>query len=353
MERLLTVILKYVHRLWRYANTNPRLRKILYRASNSNEFDDLSQHERMLADQVRVTAYHTAIKKHVSQEDVVIDLGTGTGILAFFASQQNPKKIHAIDHSSTIEIAEYLSSKNSISNIEFHKTHSSKLSKDIRASIIIHEQIGDFLFEEDMINNISELRDRFLLPDGKILPNKFELFFEPVQLNDDRRTPYLWENNLYGVCFSSAKEWLSAHKQKGKSTAAWHSIRLSPGDVASFNCNPESVMSFDLLTVEPKSLPKVLNFRKKIVEAGPMDGFCLYFKVIFDEEIEFETSPLAKPTHWASQLFRIERAHLMEGDVIAVELYMGDHTNCRTWSVKYSLEARNSSPTSALEQHNL
>jgi type I protein arginine methyltransferase len=187
-----------------------------------------------------------------------------------------------------------------------------------------------------MVRNIADLRDRVLLSGGKILPNKFDLFFEPAQLNDGRRTPFLWENDLHGLRFNSSREWLRAHSHK----AEWPSVRLLPGDVASFHCDPDSVFSVDLLTIDPKSLPKVLKFRKTVVKAGPMDGFCLYFKIRFDEEIVIETSPFAKPTHWSSQLFRTERVYLNESDVLAVELHIGDYTDGRTWRVEYTLEAR-------------
>jgi protein arginine N-methyltransferase 1 len=345
MDRLFTGVLSHVYRLWRYANSNPRLRTFLYRVRNNSMFSDISQHERMLADQVRVDAYYSAIRKHVSDKDTVIDLGTGTGVLAFFASQRNPRKIYAIDHSETIELAKHIAENNAIKNVEFCKIHSSQFDNRNKVSVIIHEQIGDFLFNEDMVRNIADLRDRVLLPGGKILPDSFDLFFEPAQLNASRRTPYLWENDLHGIRFDGSREWLEANKHK----AEWPSIRLLPGDVASFHCTPESVFSFDLSTTDPRSLPKVLKFHKTVVKAGPMDGFCLYFRIRFDEEIGIDTSPFAQPTHWANQLFRTERVYLDEGDVLAVELHIGDYTDARTWSVKHTLEARKATPILAAE----
>ncbi|MFQ5690254.1 MAG: hypothetical protein ACE5HQ_08280 [Gemmatimonadota bacterium] len=46
------------------------------------------QHEKLLADEVRISAYCRAIEKYVDEGDVVIDLGTGTGVLAFMAAEQ-------------------------------------------------------------------------------------------------------------------------------------------------------------------------------------------------------------------------------------------------------------------------
>jgi len=72
--------------------SSPRLRVLLYDLSNRQEFGDLYEHEKMLADTVRIDTYKRAIQKHIGPEDVVLELGTGFGILAFFAAKQDAKK---------------------------------------------------------------------------------------------------------------------------------------------------------------------------------------------------------------------------------------------------------------------
>ena len=52
---------------------SPRARAAIYRLRNRLVFADLYQHDRMLADQVRVDAYHEALTKHISPHDVVAD----------------------------------------------------------------------------------------------------------------------------------------------------------------------------------------------------------------------------------------------------------------------------------------
>ena len=47
-------------------------------------FSDLHTQERMLADKQRMAFYHEAIERKIKTGDRVIDLGTGTGILAAF-----------------------------------------------------------------------------------------------------------------------------------------------------------------------------------------------------------------------------------------------------------------------------
>ncbi len=79
--------------------SNEWCRTALYDVINKVTFNSIYTHEMMIADKVRINSYYKAIRRYVKSGDIVVDLGTGTGILSLFSSQQNPKKIYAIDHS--------------------------------------------------------------------------------------------------------------------------------------------------------------------------------------------------------------------------------------------------------------
>ena len=170
-----------------------------YREFNRSYFAQFYEQEKMLADTPRMDFYHTAIARHIKPGARVIDLGTGTGILAAFASRQGAAQVYAIDHSVVLEHAKTLAAHNRLENVEFISTHSKDLKLDAPVDVILHEQMGDYLFDEDMVTNITDLRDRLLKPGGLILPSRFELFCEPVKVRDTRFVPYLWDLNVHGI----------------------------------------------------------------------------------------------------------------------------------------------------------
>ena len=336
MKKILSYLIKGLYSLALKVKNIPAVKAALYAARNKNLFSNVDQHERMLADAVRVDNYHAAIHKYVQEGDTVVDLGSGTGILSFFASQKKPKHIYAIDHGAIIDMAKFLAAKNNVHNISFVQTHSSKFLPSELVDVIIHEQIGDFLVDEDMVRNLCDLRDRILKPGGKILPNEFDLFMEPVQIEKGMRTPFLWEQQLHGVRFDGTKVWLNSEQNTISKAQRHH--RLQPNQVSHFLCEPEPVFTFDILSVDPNNMPTKFIASKKVVYPGIMDGFCLYFNIRFDEEIVIPTSPMAKPTHWANQLFRTDPIECQAGDIIELELEMPSYTSVAGWKVKHNIK---------------
>src|ERR1044071_6292934 len=59
-------------------------------------------HSLMLDDQIRMVAYKTAIMEAVERGMVVLDLGTGTGILALGALQAGASRVYGLDLNESI-----------------------------------------------------------------------------------------------------------------------------------------------------------------------------------------------------------------------------------------------------------
>jgi protein arginine N-methyltransferase 1 len=324
-------LLLFFRDLVKLLKSSKACRTLLLTIKNDEEFSDLYEHEKMLADSVRVASYHNAIKRHIKPGEVVLDLGTGTGILSFFAAQQKPRKIYAIDHSDFIEVARKIAAHNNIGNIQFVRTNSRNFTPEEKVDVILHEQIGDDLFNENMIENILDLKHRVLKETGRILPGRFELFLEPVSIRKDHKVPFLWENNVDGVDFGFLKQVSEIDRFK---RVGYDMKWLEPGTLNYFLCQPKAVFAFDLNELKAQSdIPKSIRASKKVVHSGEMDGLCFYFRVIFDADINFDTSPLNTKTHWGNHLFRIESRYFEIGSQISYKLTMEDILDLRTWSV--------------------
>src|SRR5437016_14582775 len=136
-----------------------------------NIFEFLSVHKEMIYDDVRTSAYSEAIASVVQPGDVVLDLGTGTGLLAFLAIRAGASKVFAIEKTSIIEVARANARKMGIDHkIEFISADSRVVNLSEKWDVIVSEVIGHLVVEENMLDSIIDARHRFLKPGGKLVP---------------------------------------------------------------------------------------------------------------------------------------------------------------------------------------
>ncbi len=303
---------------------NPESR---YREFNLQYFASFYEQERMLADQPRMNFYHAAIQRHIRKGDRVIDLGTGTGILAAFAARAGASKVYAIDHSSILEHAKTLAEANGIDTVEFQSTHSTAFKIEEPVDVIVHEQMGDCLFDEGMMANVSDLRDRLLKPGGRIIPSLFEFYCEPVEVKSVYRVPFLWELNVHGYSYA-AMEW---HRPQNPE---YYQLRSSdPGFIDHFLGKPEPILEIDLHTVIESNLPQTITLRRTVDRASQLDGYVIYFRALVDADLSLSSAPLdpARAPHWGFRILRTEQESFEAGDIIEVRLAVESWADLDSW----------------------
>ncbi len=328
MGRLVTALIRLALRLKNRLQAHPGIGRIYQRVSlevqNRQLFTPLVAHEWMLADRTRVDAYHRAINRHVHPGDTVLDLGTGSGILSFLAARRNPKKVWAVDHADVIDMARLVAERNAFHSIEFVKIHSRDLRLPERVDVLIHEQIGVYVFDEGLVASVVDARDRLLKPSGRILPARFDVFLEPAKVRDEHRVPFIWEQRVYDVDFSCLREW-AERAPDGALASIW------PQHIDFHLCAPESVMTFDLRTVREDDLPHTLSFVRPVARSGRLDGLCLYFRARFDDEISLGNAPGDGTTSWQIPFLRVPMRECRLGEAIEFQLRMGDLVAPWTW----------------------
>ncbi|MGO8897159.1 MAG: methyltransferase domain-containing protein [Isosphaeraceae bacterium] len=85
-------------------------------------FESAAAHLWMVYDARRVGRFRRAIQETVIQGDVVVDLGTGMGLLAFLCARAGARRVHAIERNPVIlEWAERLARANGLAErVMFH-----------------------------------------------------------------------------------------------------------------------------------------------------------------------------------------------------------------------------------------
>ena len=160
-----------------------------------DSYSHFSIHEEMLKDGIRTKAYKNSIMKnqHLFQDKIVLDVGSGTGVLSIFAgifftnlAKAGAKHVYGIEKANI-----YLHSQNIIkeNNLEDKITIINGLVEEInlpveKVDIIISEWMGYFLLYESMLDSVLYARDKWLAPDGIMMPDTATMFIAALDDGD-------------------------------------------------------------------------------------------------------------------------------------------------------------------------
>jgi len=317
------------------------LMSVVYDLMNETNFAGLAEHEEMLSDTVRVNAYHRAIHACVEPGDVVLDLGTGSGLLALMAAAAGAAKVYAVEHSDFIEVAREIAAHNDITNVEFVHANSREFTPPEPVDVVVHEQMGDELFNENMLENLIDLRRRVLAPDGRLLPARFRLFVEPVVFNEEMRVRRFWKTELPdGIDLTQLEHSLVAARfDTGRTEQLW----VRPGSVMATVGAPEPILDFDLHELDSiDDLARDHTLQRVAQHDAIVDGFCVWFEAGFDTanpdghaesgKTVLSTSPLAPVTSWGNRMFRFDEA-VSAGETVGYRVDLGQLVEPSTWTV--------------------
>ncbi|HEX6369930.1 MAG TPA: 50S ribosomal protein L11 methyltransferase [Longimicrobium sp.] len=140
-------------------------------------------HTRMLNDQPRTQRFLSAIAEVVRPGDVVVDLGTGTGILAMAAARAGARKVYAIEAGPVGPIARKLFAANGLDDrIELVEGYSTDIDLPERADVLVTETFGNSPLSEEVLEIVVDARKRLLKPGARVVPGSVRVFGTPVMV---------------------------------------------------------------------------------------------------------------------------------------------------------------------------
>ncbi|MBV8878516.1 MAG: methyltransferase domain-containing protein [Planctomycetaceae bacterium] len=137
-------------------------------------------HQLLLADRVRLRAVRDAFRKTVRPGAVIVDLGSGTGILGYLALRAGAGRVYAIERHPIVKLARSLAAENGFQDrVTFVKGDSRRVTLPERADLVISDLVGPFGVDPEMAESIVDAR-RFLKKGGRFVPERSELWMAPV-----------------------------------------------------------------------------------------------------------------------------------------------------------------------------
>jgi SAM-dependent methyltransferase len=305
-------------------------------------YEKVFGHGLMLTDRIRMASYQRAIHQVVQEGDVVADIGTGSGVLAFFAVQAGARKVYAVEQGEIIEDAERLAQVNRLQDrVVFLRGRSDRVELPEKVDVILSEIIGSLGLEENLPRFQIDFRDRFLKPGGRLVPSWLEVCVIPVE-SEAIWGKYvgLWDRDYYGLDFSPVRGYASS--QRYVTDCSGQVERLAA---------PSVVSRTDFCEVE--RVPLVFQGESVISRGGTLHGLVGYFRAGLAPGVVLSTSPGEPPTHWRQTFLPMEEAVEVEGgDEVRYEIKAIPLLDTVSWQWDTSIH-RNGAQVAAFSQCNL
>ncbi|MFH1404176.1 MAG: methyltransferase domain-containing protein [Candidatus Altiarchaeota archaeon] len=290
--------------------------RILSGTGTQYYWNSLDVHRTLLMDEVRLEAFRQAISEVVKEGDTVLDLGTGTGILSFYAAEAGAGKVYAVDSAKIIDVGRKAAERQGIGAIEFMRTDVNDLNIP-KVDCIISELIGMEIIDEGIADKIRTAK-KYLRDGGAIIPGRIDVVLAPVETTEVGLG--FWKR-MHGVDYSVV----------GKVPDKIRNFEAGPG---TRRLSPDLVAFSVDLHNPPKKIRIDAEFT--IREAGEFTGCLMYFRAHLSDNVLLSSAPEEPLTHW-KQIFIPHQKRLKMGVGDKVRIRMKPAPANFGWKWKYDV----------------
>lgn len=275
-------------------------------------FDLPNMHRVMVRDHVRTDSFRRALFAAVKEGDVVLDIGTGSGILSLFAAQAGASKVYAVDPSPVVGLAQELIALNNVQRtVEVVQERIEDVQLPVKVDVIVSEWLGVYGVDENMLGSVLLARDRWLKPGGRLIPGRVTAWLAPV-LSGVRIDTEFFHSNPYGLDLALLSE-SSVHELMIFRTV------FSGNDV---QAEPQAMWTTDpyRFPVEEAALPFEASLTFTFERQARVNALVAWFSAELGNGLVLSNAPGQAPTSWGQFPFPLERTVELEpGAEMAVQ----------------------------------
>lgn len=283
----------------------------------------------MVFDEHRNILYAEAIRKLVTPDSVVLDLGAGLGIHGLLAAAAGARRVYLVEPEPIVQIAGEAARKNGlVDRIVVLEGRIEDVVLPEPVDLIVSVFTGNLLYSEDLLPSLFHARDHYLKPGGHMLPGLAELRFAPVSAPDlHARHIARWSEPNCGLDYSPARRF-----------AANEMLWLDRRDLQVEQLGEDVVLAAVDLTAANQA-DCVGEALCNISTSGLCHGLLGWIRIRLDEQW-LSSDPASPEVHWTPVLLPVDPPlPVQAGECLGIKLNRparGDWT----WTVHAESGAR-------------
>jgi protein arginine N-methyltransferase 1 len=266
-------------------------------------------HGSMIADRVRMDAYEAALERTVRPGSVVLDIGTGTGLMALIACRLGARRVYAVDPGDSIHLARAVARSAGVADrVEFIQDISTRVDLPERADVVVSDLRGVLPLFQQHVRSIADARERLLAPGGVLVGVRDTVYAAPIEAPEEHRAiTRPWDESGRGFDLGVARR---------AALNTWSKVRVPPEQLLG---EPRVWAVLDYRTIREPDVRATMEWTAR--REGSMHGVAAWFQTELAEGVGFSTGLDAPETVYGTAFFPLlEPVPLAVGDTVSVEL---------------------------------
>ncbi|MDB4946864.1 MAG: hypothetical protein JWP97_6398 [Labilithrix sp.] len=260
-------------------------------------------HLSMLDDLTRTRGFLHALRQTVKPDDVVLDIGTGTGVLAAGAAKAGARKVYAVESSGIADVALRMFEANGVADrVELVRRRSTSAELPEPATVLVTETIGNDPLDEQLLEIVADAKRRLLAPGARIIPAAIQIYAVAVDIPQALLERHVFTDgkldgyrDAYGLDFSV----LASHQ-----LSSTEAIMVDARDVATWPLGPPTLLA-EIDFSGPFETWVATRVVMTVSRETKNLGILLAFRAKLAEDVILSTLPddFDPANHWAHALF--------------------------------------------------
>ena len=262
----------------------------------------------MVQDRVRMDAYESALRRLVKPGSIVVDIGTGTGILSCLACRYGAEKVYAVEPNNAIHLAREIAKASGLADrIEFIQGLSTEVTLEKKADVVVSDLHGVMPLFEHHLSTIIHAREHLLAPGGRLIPQCEPLWVtlvETTKIYEDLQRS--WQGEDYNLDLSAIRNCVTSTPGK---------MRVDPDQLL---MDPQRWATLDYEQLDECNVEGVVNGVAS--RDGVAHVVCLWFDMDLCDGVGFSNAPGQSETIYGQWMLPLS---------VPIELAAGDAVELR------------------------
>ena len=240
------------------------------------------------------------INSEFFEDKIVLVINSDVGLYSLFCAKAGAKKVISIEPNKTYyKFQKKIIELNNYQDVIFpYHCDVEDIYNIEKVDIIICEWMGNFLLSNSFLKKVIYARDKFLVKDGLIFPDKATLYISGVQDEEFKQKRFKMWDNVYNVNMSCLKN--VSFKEPLIDT-------LNKKCILSTIC---PIFEVDMYKIRENEINFSNSYELIFNQNDNLSGIAGWFDVEFSKtpnKIKFTTSPFNQYTRWKQTIFYLEK----------------------------------------------